>query len=147
MDVFLHLFPDALLEMIVVESNKYARQVMEEEEHWCDIDVEEIKAYLGFNIMMGIVQLPEIEDYWKQDPFYHYDPIASRISRDRFKDISRYLHFVDNGAQPQLTRGQPGFDRLCKVKPVINAVQTALLAAYNPSREVVVDEAMIPFKG
>ncbi len=36
------------------------------------------------------------EDYWSRDPHYRYAPIADKISRQRFRDISRYLHFVDN---------------------------------------------------
>ena len=57
---------------------------------------EEMKAYLGFCILMGINHLPALDDYWSTDPTRHYSPIADRITRDRFRAISRYLHFVDN---------------------------------------------------
>jgi hypothetical protein len=53
---------------------------------------------LGFFILMGLVPLSSIYDYWSTNPIYHYSPIASRISRDRFVEIHRYLHFVDNSA-------------------------------------------------
>ena len=49
-------------------------------------------------------------------------PIASRISRQRFRDISRYLHFVDN--TQLVSRGQPGYDKLGKVRPVIDHCST-----------------------
>ena len=45
---------------------------------------------------MAINHLPSIDDYWKKDEFLHYLPIAKRISRDCFRELSRYLHFVDN---------------------------------------------------
>ena len=63
---------------------------------WNKITVEELKAFLGFCVLMGINSLPALKDYWKRDPVFHYAPIADRITRDRFLEISRYLHFVDN---------------------------------------------------
>ena len=59
-------------------------------------------------ILMGINELPEIRDYWSTDPYLHYDPIASRITRDRFEQISRYLHFVNNEDLPK--RGEEGYE-------------------------------------
>ena len=97
-EAFSHLFNDSILENVVAQTNLYAQQTMGAAKYntWQKITLEELKAYLGFNVLMGLVQLPEIEDYWKQDPFFHYAPIADRIPRDRFRDISRYLHFCDN---------------------------------------------------
>ena len=72
---------------------------------------------------MAVNHLPSIADHWKLDEVYHYAPIASRISRDRFLDISRFLLFVDNSTL--LLRTDPNFDRLQKVRPVIDAVKRA----------------------
>ena len=90
---------------------------------------------------MGLVRLPEIEDYWKQDPLFYYAPITDRIPRDQFRDISRYLYFCDNSTMAK--RGQQGYDRLGKVRPL----KTSIMDNYQPSRDIVVDEAMIPFLG
>ena len=146
-DVFSQLFNDSILENIVEQSNLYAQQTMGTAKYntWQRITLEELKAYLGFNVLMGLVRLPEIEDYWKQDPFFHYAPIADRIPRDRFRDISRYLHFCDNSTLAK--RGQQGYDRLGKVRPMLNAIKTSVMDNYQPSRDIVVDEAMIPFQG
>lgn len=51
---------------------------------------------MGFMIQMGLVKLPALSDYWSKDSTYHYLPIASRISRCRFFELQKYLHFVDN---------------------------------------------------
>ena len=99
---------------------------------------------MGFMILMGINKLPEICDYWSLDPKFRYAPIADRITRDRFEEITRYLHFVDNDSLP--SRGEEGYSRLQKVDPVITAVKN-FQAAYYPQCEVSIDEAMIPFKG
>ena len=65
-----------------------------------ETDANEIRAYMGFMILMGINKLPEIRDYWSVDPTFRYAPIADRITRDRFEEITRYLHFIDNDSLP-----------------------------------------------
>ena len=60
-------------------------------------------------------------------------------------ELSTYLHFANN--ENIVTRGQPEYDRLAKVRPVITALQKSFLEAYNPHRENAIDEAMIKFKG
>ena len=94
---------------------------------------------------MGVNQLPAVKDYWKKSEYLHYSPIADRIPRDRFLEISRYIHFVDNSTlQP---RGSPGHDRLGKVRPVIDHLSRKFAESYHPHKEVAVDEAMIKFQG
>lgn len=75
--------------------DKYAFQCMSAEAFLtCEkLTVEELEAFFGFTILMGIVKLP---DYWSKYDTYHYSPIAERISRNRFLDIRKYLHFADN---------------------------------------------------
>ena len=98
LEVFELFFSDDLLDIIVEESNRYAGQVMGEEHYreWKKITKEDVKAFLGFSILMGIDHLPSVDDYWSKDPLLHYAPIADRIPQWHFREISRYLHFVDN---------------------------------------------------
>ena len=44
-------------------------------------------------------------------------------------------------------RGDPEFDRLYKVRPVLTMARDSFLHSYKPSRELSVDEAMVGFKG
>ena len=109
------------------------------------ISTRDYEAYIGFNILMGINSLPSLDDYWKRDSIYHYVPIADKISRERYREIARYLHFVDNSTLSQ--PGSPSYDRLGKVRPLLSYLQARFSAVYNPSREISVDEAMIKFQG
>ena len=149
--IFLALFTLQLLEHIVVETNRYATLCLtsthkgEGPPSTWETDAEEICAYLGFAILMGINKLPDLYDYWSTNELYHYFPIASRITRKRFLELSRFLHFADNGIIP--SRGEPGYDRLAKVRPVIEMVHQSFLSSYNPHCENSIDEAMIKFKG
>ena len=66
------------MENIVRESNRYASQVMGDEkfQEWKAMNVDELKAFLGFLILMAIIHLPSIDDYWRCDPIMHYTHIA-----------------------------------------------------------------------
>ena len=112
---------------------------------WSQITIQELQAYMGFMVLMGIVHLPSIYDYWKKDPIFHYAPIASRISRDRFFELHRYLHFADNSClHPP---GHPQYDKVGKVKPILTRLAQIFRTVYTPQMSVSVDEAMIRFKG
>ena len=110
--LFSLFFDDTLVDLIVEETNRYVEQTLQgTDKEWST----EIRAYMGFMILMGINKLPEIRDYWSTN---EYAPIADRISRDHFEQITRYLHFTDNDSLP--LRGEEGYSMLQKVDPVIN---------------------------
>ena len=94
---------------------------------------------------MGIQKLPGLYDYWSTDEVLQSFAIASCISRKRFLDLCRFLHFVDNNTIS--ARGEDGYDRLAKVRPVIKAVKDSFLASYAPHCQCAIDEAMVRFKG
>lgn len=96
LQIFQYFFTNHLITMIAEQSNLYARASMGEEAYqkWEIITTEEIKAYLGFFILMGLVRLPSIYDYWSTNLTYHYSRIADHISRDHFTEIHKYLHFL-----------------------------------------------------
>ena len=142
-DLFSLFFTDELISLLVVETNKYAA-LCRGNNTWSTTS-DEMKAYFGFHVLMGICQLPEIRDYWSRDQRLHYSPISERITRDRFEEITRYLHFVDNSQLP--SRGEEGYHRLQKVMPIIEIVKNQCLSVYKPGTQNSIDEAMIPFKG
>ena len=110
---------------------------------WTPVTPSELEAFMGFNFLMGLNPKPSVSDYWKRDTIYHYPPIADRISRDRYRDINRYLHFVDNSTlSPPQT---PSYDRLGKIRPLLDYLHARFQSVYIPGRELAVDEAMIKF--
>ena len=91
-----HLFHTAeLLDFITDQTNNYAKQEIPPE-NFDPITRADIEAFLGFNILMRINSLPTLHMYWEKDSWHHCVLIADRISRHRYKEISRYLHFSDN---------------------------------------------------
>ena len=83
--IFRLFFTTTLVASIVEETNRYAREVLgDNATTWVDVVAEDIWAFLGFALLMGINRLPQLHLYWNTDPVFHYLPIAERISRDRF---------------------------------------------------------------
>ena len=130
--------------MSIVEETNRCASVVNPLEEW-KTNQNELQAYFGFYILMGMVKEPEIWDYWAKDPTFSYHPISDKISRKRFEEISRYLHFVNTDLLPK--RGQRGYHRLQWVKPVIEMLRERFMAVYRPDVNISIDEAMIPFKG
>ena len=144
-NMFSLFFTPDIISKIVEETNRYAGQCLRGLQKSWTTDDEEVRAYLGFYILMGLVQEPEIRDYWSVSPTFQYPAIASRISRRRFEEISRYLHFVDRESLP--SRGSPNHEPLQRVRPILDALRERFSAVYNPRCQLSVDEAMIPFMG
>ncbi len=60
-------------------------------------------------------------------------------------DTNRFLHFVDNTTLSP--PGTPDYDRLGKVRPLMNYLHSRFKLVYNPGQNLAVDEAMIKFQG
>ena len=85
---------------------------------------------------MGINGRLDLYDYWSMSPELHCYPIASVISRKRFLEIKRYLHFVDN-----TSLSFPCCDKLAKIWSVLEAARNTCLTSYNPYKDNSIDKA------
>ena len=72
-DVFELLFTNSIIDYIVQETNRYACSVMGEAQYekWERIQRNDISAYCGIMIMMGLVHFHSLHDYWKRDTLYY----------------------------------------------------------------------------
>jgi len=84
-----------LLSTIVVQTNDYA-QAKGVSSNMC---VEELRAFIGINIAMGMLRLPQICDYWSSNEVLSTPWFGTIMARDRFFDILRYLHLSDSSSQ------------------------------------------------
>ena len=75
-----------------------------------------------------------------------YQNLADRISRNRFREITRFFHFIDNSSY-NTPRSDSQYDRIWKVRPVVDMLSEQFLKVYNPNHLNSIHEAMIPFKG
>lgn len=66
------------------------------------------------------------------------------MSSRRFELILRF-HLNNSQTQPQ--RGEPGFDKLYKLRPLLDLLLPSFKDKYTPKQFLSVDESMISFKG
>lgn len=131
---FKKFFSDVLLDYIVDMTNLYS--VQQQGKSIC-VTKKEIEIVLGIEIIMGIVKMPAIEDYWSND--LRFEPIASAMGIKRYRSIKRFLHFCDNTTVDKN-------DSYHKVSAVMNYVRQQCLKV-KEERSFAVDEMIIPYKG
>lgn len=57
----------------------------------------------------------------------------------------RYLHLNDSEKQP--SRSNDDYDKLYKIRPLLDEVIKEYQSAYTPSQDLAIDESIIGFKG
>ncbi|XP_046835607.1 piggyBac transposable element-derived protein 4-like [Vespa crabro] len=128
-----------LMKLFVTETNLYhKRQQIDIEEskdrNWTDTDAEEIKKFFALIILMGLVKKSEKNEYWSISPL-----IFGRVTpRIRFHQIWKYWHFNDN---------EKCQDRLNKIKPMTDHFKHKFRTVYKLTKELSLDEAIIPWRG
>ena len=53
-------------------------------------------GYIGLNIAMGVVNLPNIQDFWTTEPILQTTWFFTVMSQIKFLTLSRYLHLANN---------------------------------------------------
>ncbi|KRY45272.1 PiggyBac transposable element-derived protein 3, partial [Trichinella britovi] len=88
------------------------------------ITESELEAFLGTLLKMGLVPKPRYSMYWSTE--LRCDAIADAMSRNRFREVLRYLHFNDN-SETVPDRESPCYDRLFKIRPLIESIRQSCL--------------------
>jgi hypothetical protein len=138
LDIFKLFIPITLVQSWVDETNRYAavlRTRKPSSMKWVDVSLEELFAYIGMVIAMGLVNLPSVLDYFATEPILSHPWFPSILSRDRFVLISRYFHVSDDTQFPG--------DKLGKLRTFIDHLVQSFQNHWTPHREISIDEQMI----
>lgn len=95
---------------------------------------------MGIVIWMGLLQVPQLRDYWSKSIVYQ-NKIPTVMSRNRFENILGMFHTTDNDRQRNVD------DRLYKISDVLNMIQSKFQEAYTPEDVVCIDESNVTFRG
>lgn len=145
-DMFLQIFPDQLLEHMVFQTNLYALQKSGgNSKVFNPTNLKEMKCFIAINLAMGVKKLPSYRDYWSSRPELRDPFISSAMARDRFSWLLANLHLNDNSVQPG--RDSPKYDKLYKVRPLLDILTDTYKNSLKPSKNQSIDESMIRFKG
>ena len=74
---------------------------------------------MGIGMLMGVVQMGAMTDYWS--PNIRLSSIADAMTLRRYKILHSNIHFVDN-----LANHDPN-DRYCKIRPILDHVRQNFL--------------------
>ena len=151
---FMLFFPQELFELMAYETNEYATICLDSPvdlppksrfQYWEDTTADEMKAYVGLQIYMGLTDKPAIKDYWATGDYDNTTRFCEVMSRNRYELLSWFMHFNDNNKQ--VSKGEPGYDPLYKIRPMLDMMRPRLKYYYTPERELAIDESMQKFKG
>jgi hypothetical protein len=134
-------------------SSRYAEQQDHDEPHltnghadWVDVSVPKLKCWISILILMGLKPLPHRRLYWDRQPYYGCPIISVAMQRARFEAIMRCIHLVNN--ETVVTdEAAGGYNKIAKVRWLIEEFARISQSLYNDERTCTVDEIMVPYKG
>lgn len=140
---------EEIFEHIAEQTNSYAELRQQEKQKsdktWYPTCKDEIRAYLGLSIIMGVAPRCEYKDYWSSDQFLRCEGFARVITINRYEKLTEYLHL--NCAQARTARCDTNYHPLNKVRCLVEMAQRNFKLRYDHSTEISIDEAMKRFKG
>lgn len=133
------------MDEIVFQTNLYATQNNGGNCNFVPTTSNEVKTFLGVNMIMSLKRMPSYRDYWSSRMEMRDSYISSAISRDRFSWLLTNLHLNDNAMQPK--KDHINYDKLYKIRPLLDTLSETFITSLKPSEHQSIDESMIKFKG
>lgn len=145
---FKEIFDDEVIQNIVDQTNLYGKQESKKQTKdspavFVEVSKDEMCAYLGCLVLMGIHKLPLIDNYWSTDPALRVQSIAEVLSYKRFKKITESLHI--NVSSKVVPKGKPNYDKLYKIRPLLDHLNQRFLELYEPSSFIGLNESTFHF--
>ena len=146
-DYFDELVTTEFFELLVAETNRYADFQLKSKpsSKWKDVNIIEMRCFIGIMMLMGYNILPGINEYWSENDSTANNRIRKSMSRDRFKQILKNIHLTDPQQKP--SQDSANYDKLFKVRPMITSFSKSFEDAFDPPRDISIDEGMVKFKG
>lgn len=113
---FKYFFREELIQRIVDESILYTSQ--KDPAKPFIITNSDLQKYLGICLLTSVTHNDNIRDFWSDT--IGLDLVKNTMSINTFERIRASLHFNDN--DKQIPRGEPGHDKLHKLRPVIDSL-------------------------
>lgn len=145
-DFYALFFDENVLDFLVSETNRYAHQIINSRrlskcsrlKKWTPIDRTEMRNFLGLIVWMGLVNMPNLRDYWRTD-FLYKTRVPEVMSRNRFELILGMFHCGNNEMIE--------YGRLNKVQHLVDMLVANFNKWYIPEDKVCIDESVVPFIG
>ncbi len=136
-ELFRLFFDEEVESLFIEQSNLYAKS---KNNHSFKLDAAALTKLIGVIYLSGYHKLPKESLYWSKDDDVHTPIVRVAITRTDFKTMKKYLHFADN-------RTLDPSDKMAKLRPLIDLLNKKLLQFGVFSKEISIDEQMIPYYG
>ena len=154
LEFFELFFDDKIIDLIVIETNRFATQFMREKggnlkrrsraHEWTETDANEIRVFFALLLLQGVVYKPELEQYFSKRATLSTPFFRDVMDKDRFILLSKFLHFTDNDA---FDPDGPIPRKLYKLWSILQHMKTKFLETYESERDMAVDESLLLWKG
>lgn len=145
LEIFEHFVSEEFIEQIVSESIKYKDYLVSQnnadnmKNYKCP-NKNEMYLYLAICLLMPQVKKQRVKDYWSKDFVIETPVFAQLMSRGRFIELTKYLHFADNA---NVNKN----DKLFKIRFVVDHFRKTFRDSLYPFQNLVIDESLVLFKG
>ncbi|XP_017542257.2 piggyBac transposable element-derived protein 4-like [Pygocentrus nattereri] len=150
LDLFLLFFSMDVIASLCINTNKNAKVKKQKGKKykWEPIEIGEFMKFCGMLVFMGVIRCPSIRDYWRTDNVWQTPFVRRIMRRDRFQAISWSLHISDpdKDSENNANKGTAGYDRLMKIRSLMESLKVACKAFYHPKKHLSIDERMVPTK-
>lgn len=145
LEYFKLFFDDSLLDIIVLETNRYAEQHPgRSTSQWKNVDKNEMMIFLAICILQGLIKKPEERMYWSSNEMWSTPIFPKLMNLRRYISIKRNLHFSNNETFDRNTHPNP---KLCKIWPIYEIINNKCSSLYIPERDITIDESLMLYKG
>ncbi len=124
----------------MVQSNLYA--IQRDPNIPLILNKNELEQFIGTLFNMSLTKITKTRLYWATD--FAISNISNFFSRNRWQFVKSNFHCNNN--DNILPRGDPNYDPLFKVKPLLTHLQRKFRCIPAPQM-MCVDEQLVPFKG
>ncbi len=107
------------------------------------VDKDEMEAFLGILMLIGITQRSSYSLYWSVDPLIEMPGFRNIMSCDRFFLITSFFHLANN--DDTLPRDNESYDRFHKIRPFMNLLLPSWQRHYGLYKDVAIHESTITF--
>ncbi|GBO18512.1 PiggyBac transposable element-derived protein 2 [Araneus ventricosus] len=111
-----YFLTDELFQKILDESMLYAFQ--KDPNSVFQITKTDLQKYLGICLLTSVTQNSNVRDFWND--VVGMELVKNTMSLNNFEKFRSNLHFNNN--EKEIRRGEPGHDKLFKIRPVINSL-------------------------
>ncbi|KAL5245838.1 hypothetical protein ACI65C_013246 [Semiaphis heraclei] len=142
-DVFFSIIDNDILLLMCNETNRYVHQRLNSGpvrrssrmSRWKDVDIDEMKKFLGVLMFSGVVVFPTYESYWKKDSLYYHElfhkigmSLIDKMEKCKEKDVMGAIQvFVKMDRVLSTTNSTMSSDNL--KSPVVSDQQMLLRSA------------------